>query len=60
MQLMDYLQREVLKKNNSAGATYATIASSGVRSYGFGDIKQYGFNANGTADSVLDLSLIHI
>ena len=52
-----FVAGEVLKKNNSAGATYATIASGGVRSYGFGDIKQYGFNANGTADSVLDVKV---
>ena len=46
-----------MKKNNSSGSTYATIASGGVRTYGFGDIKQYTFNSNGTADSVLDVKV---
>jgi len=50
-----FVAGEVLKKNNSSGSTYATIAAGGVRTYGFGDIKQYAFNANGTADSVLDV-----
>ena len=44
-----FVAGEVLKKNTAGGSTYATIANtaSGVRTYGFGDIKQY-------------LSLIHI
>ena len=50
-----FVAGEVLKKNNSSGSTYATVAAGGVRTYGFGDIKQYAFNANGTADSVLDV-----
>ncbi len=52
-----FVADEVLKNNNSSGSTYATIATSGVRTYGFGDIKQYGFNSNGTADSVLDVKV---
>ena len=52
-----FVAGEALKKNNSSGSTYATIASGGVRTYGFGDIKQYTFNSNGTADSVLDVKV---
>ena len=57
-----FVAGEVLKANNSSGSTYATIAAGGVRTYGFGDIKQYAYNTNGTSDAVLDvrLSLIHI
>ncbi len=46
---------DVLKKNNASGATYGTV--SAVRTYGFGDIKQYTFNANGTADALLDVKV---
>ena len=49
-----FVAGEQLKNNNSSGSTYATIASGGVRTYGFGDIKQFAFNVDGTADSVLD------
>ena len=56
-----FVAGEVLKKNNSSGSTYATIANTGsvngVRTYGFGDIKQYAFNANGTADALLDVKV---
>ncbi len=50
-----FVAGEVLKANNSSGATYATIAAGGVRTYGFGDIKQYAYNTNGTSDAVLDV-----
>ena len=46
---------DVLKKNNTSGATYGTV--SAIRTYGFGDIKQYAFNANGTADALLDVKV---
>ena len=52
-----FIAGEQLKKNTTGGSTYATIASSGVRTYGFGDIKQYAFNANGTADALLDVKV---
>ena len=52
-----FIAGEQLKKNTAGGSTYATIASSGVRTYGFGDIKQYAFNANGTADALLDVKV---
>ncbi|AGH26134.1 hypothetical protein CPMG_00033 [Prochlorococcus phage MED4-213] len=52
-----FVAGEVLKDNNSSGSTYATIASGGVRTYGFGDIKQYTFNSNGTADALLDVKV---
>mgnify|MGYP005732594761 FL=1 len=54
-----FVAGEVLKKNTAGGSTYATIANtaSGVRTYGFGDIKQYAFNANGTADALLDVKV---
>ena len=41
-----------------SGASYGTIASSGVKTYGFGHVKQYAFGSsgsNGTADAVLDV-----
>ena len=51
-----FLAGEVLKTNNSSGSTFATIASGGVRNYGFGDVKSYAFNSGGgTADAVLDI-----
>ena len=52
-----FIAGEALKNNNSSGSTYATIASNGVRTYGFGDIKQYTFNSNGTADALLDVKV---
>ena len=56
-----FVAGEVLKKNTAGGSTYATIANTGsvndVRTYGFGDIKQYAFNANGTADALLDVKV---
>ena len=50
-----FVEGEVLKNTDAAGSTYATIASGGVRTYGFGDIKQYAYNSNGTSDAVLDV-----
>ena len=53
-----FLAGEVLKTNNSSGSTFATIASGGVRNYGFGDVKSYAFNSGGgTADAVLDIKV---
>ena len=47
-----------------SGAAYGSGTVSAVKTYGFGHVKQYFFgnntNATGTADAVLDLSLIHI
>ncbi len=49
---------EVLKVNNSGGATHGTIASSGTKNYSFSDVKSYAFNSGGgTADSVLDVKV---
>ena len=45
-----------MKFNNASGATFGTITSTGVRTYGFGDVKQYKFTTGGgTADAVLDV-----
>ena len=45
----------------SSGAAYGTIASNGVKTYGFGHVKQYFFGNNsgttGTADAVLDVKV---
>ena len=47
-----------MKTNNASGSTFATIASGGVRKYGFGDVKSYAFNSgSGTADAVLDVKV---
>ena len=51
-----FVSGEVLKKNSSSGATYGTI--SAIRTYGFGDVKQYKFTTGGgTADAVLDVKV---
>ena len=51
-----FVSGEVLKKNSSSGATYGTI--SAIRTYGFGDVKQYKFaTGGGTADAVLDVKV---
>tara|TARA_B100001093_G_scaffold31677_1_gene27375 strand:+ start:3604 stop:10296 length:6693 start_codon:yes stop_codon:yes gene_type:complete len=53
-----FVSGEVLKTNNASGSTFATIASSGVLKYGFGDVKSYAFNSGGgTADAVLDVKV---
>ena len=45
-----------MKFNNSSGATFGTLTSTGVRTFGFGDAKQYKFTTGGgTADAVLDV-----
>ena len=49
---------EVLKYNNANGAGFGTIASNGVSTFGFGDVKQYKFTTGGgTADAVLDVKV---
>ena len=48
---------EVLKVNNSAGATHGTITGTGVKNYSFADVKSYAFGTGGTADSVLDVKV---
>ena len=54
----EFVAGEVLKTNNASGSTFATIASGGVRKYGFGDVKSYAFNSGGgTADAVLDIKV---
>ena len=51
-----FVAGEVLKFNNSSGATFGTLTSTGVRTFGFGDAKQYKFTTGGgTADAVLDV-----
>jgi len=51
-----FVSGEVLKKNNASGATYGTI--SAIRTFGFGDVKQYHFaTGGGTADAVLDVKV---
>ena len=51
-----FVAGEVLKFNNASGATFGTITSTGVRTFGFGDVKQYKFTTGGgTADAVLDV-----
>ena len=51
-----FVSGEALKKNSSSGATYGTI--SAIRTYGFGDVKQYKFaTGGGTADAVLDVKV---
>ena len=51
-----FVSGEVLKKNSSSGASYGTI--SAIRTYGFGDVKQYKFaTGGGTADAVLDVKV---
>ena len=54
-----FVSGEVLKANNASGATFATVASSGVKNYSFGDVKSYAFSSGtGTADSLLDVHVI--
>ena len=53
-----FQEGEVLKVNNSGGATHGTIAASGRKEYNFSDVKSYAFNSGGgTADSVLDVKV---
>ena len=53
----EFVAGEVLKTNNASGSTFATVASGGVRKYGFGDVKSYAFGTGGTADAVLDVKV---
>ena len=51
-----FVPGEVLKVNNSGGATHGTIAAGGVRAYNFSDVKSYAFSSGGgTADAVMDV-----
>ena len=53
-----FVPGEVLKVNNSGGATHGTIAAGGVKNYSFADVKSYAFSSgSGTADSVLDVKV---
>ncbi len=53
-----FQEGEVLKVNNSGGATHGTIAASGRKEYNFSDVKSYAFSSGGgTADAVLDVKV---
>ena len=54
-----FVPGDVLKANNANGATFATVAGSGVKDYSFGDVKSYAFSSGGgTADALLDVQVI--
>ena len=54
-----FVPGDVLKANNANGATFATVAGSGVKNYSFGDVKSYAFGSGGgTADALLDVQVI--